>query len=44
MIYYLLPKGLIDQDITLLLLVFFAILEGLLIGMVLIGFSFQYLL
>lgn len=44
MIYYLLPKALINQDITLLLLVFFIILEGLLIGMVLIGFSFQYLL
>lgn len=44
MIYYLLPKGLINQDITLLLFVFFIILEGLLIGMVLIGFSFQYLL
>ena len=44
MIYYLLPKGLVNQDITLLLLVFFIILEGLLIGMVLVGFSFQYLL
>lgn len=44
MIYYLLPKGLVNQDITLLLLVFFVILEGLLIGLVLVGFSFQYLL
>ena len=44
MIYYLLPKGLINQDITLLLTVFFIILEGLLVGLILVGFSFQYIL
>jgi len=44
MIYYLLPKGLINQDIGLLLFVFFAILMGLLIGLILLSYSVQYLL
>jgi hypothetical protein len=44
MIYYLLPKGLINQDITLLMFVFFTILLGLLIGLILISISFQYLI
>lgn len=43
MIYYLLPKGLINQDIALLLLVFFAILVGLLLGLILLSYSFQYM-
>lgn len=44
MIYYLLPKGLINQDIGLLLFVFFVILMGLLIGLILLSYSVQYLL
>lgn len=44
MIYYLLPKGIINQDITLLMFVFFTILLGLLIGLILISISFQYLI
>lgn len=43
MIYYLLPKGLINQDIALLLLIFFSILVGLLLGLILLSYSFQYL-
>lgn len=43
MIYYLLPKGLLNQDIGLLLFVFFAILAGLLGGLILLSYSFQYL-
>lgn len=42
MIYYLLPKGLINQDVGLLLLVFFSILIGLLLGLVLLSYSIQY--
>ena len=42
MIYYLLPKGLLDQDVSLLLIVFFAILAGLLAGLILLSYSFQY--
>lgn len=42
MIYYLLPQGLIDEDVTVLLLVFFAILGGLLAGLILLSYSFQY--
>jgi len=44
MIYYLLPKGLINQDIGLLLFVFFSILMGLLLGLVLLSYSVQYLI
>lgn len=43
MIYYLLPKGLINQNIGLLLIVFFAILMGLLLGLILLSYSVQYL-
>ena len=43
MIYYLLPKGMINQDISLLLFIFFAILVGLLLGLILLSYSFQYL-
>ena len=42
MIYYLLPEGLIEEDINVLLLVFFAILAGLLAGLILLSYSFQY--
>ena len=42
MIYYLLPKGLINEDVALLLIVFFAILAGLLAGLILLSYSFQY--
>jgi hypothetical protein len=42
MIYYLLPKSLINQNIGLLLIIFFIILEGLLIGLILLSYSFQY--
>lgn len=44
MIYYLLPKGLINQDIAMLLFVFFTILMGLLLGLILLSYSVQYLL
>ena len=44
MIYYLLPKGMINADISLLLFVFFTILVGLLLGLILLSYSFQYLL
>ena len=43
MIYYLLPKGLINQDIGLLLIVFFTIIMGLLLGLILIAYSVLYL-
>lgn len=43
MIYYLLPKGMINQDIGLLLFVFFTILVGLLLGLILLSYSFQYI-
>lgn len=43
MIYYLLPKGMINKDIGLLLFVFFAILVGLLLGLILLSYSFQYM-
>lgn len=42
MIYYLLPKSLINQNIGLLLIIFFIILEGLLVGLILLSYSFQY--
>jgi hypothetical protein len=44
MIYYLLPKGLINQNIGLLLFVFFTILMGLLLGLILLSYSVQYLI
>ena len=44
MIYYLLPRALINQNLGLLLIIFFAILEGLLVGLILLSFSVQYLL
>lgn len=44
MIYYLLPRALINQNLGLLLIIFFAILEGLLIGLILLSFSVQYIL
>lgn len=44
MIYYLLPRALINQNLGLLLVIFFAILEGLLVGLILLSFSIQYLL
>jgi hypothetical protein len=44
MVYYLLPKGLINQNVGLLLTVFFIILEGLLLGLILLSYSFQYLI
>lgn len=43
MIYYLLPRALISQSLGLLLVIFFVILEGLLIGLILLAFSVQYL-
>ncbi len=43
MIYYLLPKGLINQNIGLLLIVFFTILMGLLVGLILLAYSVQYI-
>ncbi len=42
MIYYLLPRSLINQSIGLLLIIFFIILQGLLIGLILLSYSFQY--
>lgn len=42
MIYYLLPKGLINQNVGLLLSVFFTILIGLLFGLILLSYSVQY--
>ena len=44
MIYYLLPKAMINEDISLLLFVFFSILVGLLLGLILISYTFQYLI
>jgi len=44
MIYYLLPRALINQNLGLLLIIFFAILEGLLVGLILLSFSIQYIL
>ena len=44
MIYYMLPRALINQNLGLLLAIFFFILEGLLIGLILLSFSVQYAL
>ena len=44
MIYYLLPRALINQSLGLLLVIFFAIIEGLLVGLILLSFSIQYIL
>jgi FtsH-binding integral membrane protein len=44
MIYYLLPKGMINQNVGLLLFVFFTILMGLLLGLILLAYSVQYLI
>ena len=44
MIYYLLPRALINQNLGMLLTIFFIILEGLLVGLILLSFSIQYLL
>ena len=44
MIYYLLPRALINQNLGLLLIIFFAILEGLLVGLILLSFGIQYIL
>lgn len=43
MIYYLLPKSLLNQNLGLLLIIFFIILQGLLVGLILLSYSFQYL-
>jgi len=44
MIYYLLPKSLINQNMGLLLTVFFIVLEGLMVGLIILSYSFQYML
>ena len=44
MIYYLLPRALINQNLGLLLIIFFTIIEGLLVGLILLSFSIQYIL
>ena len=44
MIYYLLPRALINQNLGLMLVIFFLILEGLLVGLILLSYSCQYLL
>jgi hypothetical protein len=43
MIYYLLPKSLITLNLGLLLTIFFTILMGLLVGLILLSYSFQYI-
>ena len=44
MIYYLLPRALINSNLSVLLVIFFIILEGLLIGLIILAFSVQYFL
>jgi len=44
MIVYLLPQSLMDQDLGVLLIIFFTLLIGLLLGLVILTYSFQYLL
>jgi hypothetical protein len=42
MIYYLLPKSLINQNIGLMLSIFFVLLEGLMVGLIILSYSIQY--
>ena len=44
MIFYLLPQSLADQNVGLLLIIFFTLLIGLLLGLVILTYSFQYVL
>jgi ABC-type antimicrobial peptide transport system permease subunit len=44
LIYYLLPRALVNEDMGQLLLIFFLILQALLIGLIILAFSIQYLL
>lgn len=44
MIFYLLPQSLMDQNVGMLLIIFFSLLVGLLLGLVILTYSFQYLL
>jgi hypothetical protein len=44
MIVYLLPQSLMDQNIGMLLIIFFSLLIGLLMGLVILTYSFQYIL
>lgn len=44
MIIYLLPQSLLDQNIGVLLIIFFSILIGLLLGLVILSYSFHYVL
>lgn len=43
-IYYLLPKALINQNLGLLITLFFLFIEGLLVGLIVLSYSFEYLL
>jgi hypothetical protein len=43
-IYYLLPKAMIDSNLGLMMTLFFVFLEGLLVGLVILSYSFEYLL
>lgn len=43
-IYYLLPYGMINQSVGLLAVLFFVLLEGLLVGLVILSYSFDFVL
>lgn len=43
MIYYLLPKSFINQNIGMLLSLFFIFIGGLMAGLILLSYNFQYL-
>ena len=43
-VYYLLPKAMISINLGLMISLFFIFLEGLLIGLVIISYSFEFLL
>jgi uncharacterized membrane protein len=44
MIYYLLPKSFINQNVGMLLSLFFIFIGGLIAGLILLSYNFQYLL
>ncbi len=43
-IYYLLPKAMINANLGLMMTLFFIFLEGLLVGLIILSYSFEYLL
>lgn len=43
-VYYLLPRAMINMNLGLLITLFFIFLQGLLVGLVILSYSFEYLL